>query len=94
MPADTRRRRPGSQGGIGASIRLVLGVPLILVLGVLVMAIVVDLLGGIIFDFDVSTVYRNVFRKLDEMISEMEELWAEMASSVQARSMRARPAKA
>ena len=55
-------------------IRLVYGVPLILIVGVGVMAIVVDLLGGVIFDFDVNTVYRNVFRKLDEMVAEMEEL--------------------
>jgi hypothetical protein len=53
---------------------LVYGVPLILIVGVLMIAIVVDLLGGVIFDFDVSTVYRNVFRKLDEMVAEMEEL--------------------
>jgi len=38
------------------------------------MAIVVELLGGVIFDFDVNTGYRNVFRKLDEMVAEMEEL--------------------
>lgn len=37
-------------------------------------AIVVDLHGGVIFDFDVNTVYRNVFRKVDEMVAEMEEL--------------------
>ena len=37
-------------------------------------AIVVELLGGVIFDFDVNTGYRNVFRKLDEMVAEMEEL--------------------
>jgi hypothetical protein len=55
-------------------LRLVYGVPLILIAGVAVAAIVVDLLGGIIFDFDVSTVYRDVFRKLDEMVAEMEEL--------------------
>jgi hypothetical protein len=55
-------------------IRLVDGVPLILIVGVVVIAIVVDLLGGILFDFDVNTVYRNVFRKLDEMVAEMEEL--------------------
>ena len=55
-------------------IRLVNGVPLILIAGVVVMAIVVELLGGIIFDFDVNTAYRNVFRKLDEMVAEMEEL--------------------
>ena len=55
-------------------IRLVYGVPLILIVGVMVLGTVVDLLGGVIFDFDVSTVYRNVFRKLDEMVAEMEEL--------------------
>jgi hypothetical protein len=51
-------------------IRLVNGVPLILIVGVVAIAIVAELLGGIIFDFDVNTVYRNVFRKLDEMVAE------------------------
>jgi hypothetical protein len=57
-------------------VRLVNGVPLILILivCVVVMAIVVELLGGVIFDFDVNTGYRSVFRKLDEMVAEMEEL--------------------
>ena len=54
--------------------RLVNGVPLILIVCVVAIAIVVELLGGIIFDFDVNTVYRDVFRKLDEMVAEMEEL--------------------
>ena len=55
-------------------IRLVYGVPLILIVCVVVVAIVVELLGGVIFDFDVNTAYRNAFRKLDEMVAEMEEL--------------------
>ena len=55
-------------------VRLVNGVPLVLIVVVVAMTIVVDLLGGLIFDFDVSIVYRNVFRKLDEMVGEMEEL--------------------
>jgi hypothetical protein len=55
-------------------LRLVNGIPLILIAGVATAAIVVDLLGGVIFDFDVSTVYRSVFRKLDQMVAEMEEL--------------------
>jgi hypothetical protein len=55
-------------------LRLVNGVPLVLIAGVVATAIVVDLLGGVIFDFDVNTVYRSVFRKLDEMVAEMEEL--------------------
>jgi hypothetical protein len=53
---------------------LINGVPIILVVCVVVMAIVVELLGGVIFDFDVNTAYRSVFRKLDEMVAEMEEL--------------------
>lgn len=36
--------------------------------------VVVELFGGVIFDFDVNLVYRGVFRKLDEMVAEMEEL--------------------
>jgi hypothetical protein len=55
-------------------IRLVNGVPLVVIAGVVAMAIVVELFGGVIFDFDVNTVYRSVFRKLDEMVAEMEEL--------------------
>jgi hypothetical protein len=58
-------------------VRLVNGVPLILIAGVAAMAIVVDLLGGVIFDFDVNTVYRRVFKKLDRMVAEMEALRAE-----------------
>ena len=55
-------------------VRLINGVPLVLIAGVVATAIVVHLLGGVIFDFDVNTVYRSVFRKLDEMVAEMEEL--------------------
>lgn len=55
-------------------VRLVGGVPLVLIVVVVAMTIVVDLLGGRLFDLDVSTVYRNVFKKLDEMVAEMEEL--------------------
>ena len=55
-------------------VRLVNGVPLILIAGVVAMTIVVDVLGGVIFEFDVNSAYRNVFRKLDEMVAEMEEL--------------------
>jgi hypothetical protein len=54
-------------------IRLVNGVPLILIVVVVAAAIVVELFGGVIFDLDVRA-YRNIFRKLDEMVAEMEEL--------------------
>ena len=55
-------------------ISLVNGIPVVLIAGVVAVAIVVELFGGAIFDFDVNTVYRDVFRKLDEMVAEMEEL--------------------
>ena len=55
-------------------VRLINGVPLVLIVGVVVTAIVVDLLGGVILDFDVNIVYRRVFRRLDQMVAEMEEL--------------------
>lgn len=55
-------------------VRLVNGVPLVLIVVVAAMTMVVDLLGGVLFDFDVRTVYRPVFTKLDQMVAEMEEL--------------------
>jgi hypothetical protein len=55
-------------------LRLINGVPLVLIAGVAATAILVDLLGGVIFDFDVNLVYRSVFRKLDQMVAEIEEL--------------------
>ena len=55
-------------------ISLVSGVPVVLIAGVVAVAIVVEFFGGVIFDFDVNIVYREVFRKLDEMVVEMEEL--------------------
>jgi hypothetical protein len=57
-------------------VRLVNGVPLVLIAVVVAMTILVDLFGGVIFDFDVKTVYRGVFEKLDQMVAEMEELRA------------------
>jgi hypothetical protein len=44
------------------------------ILGVLAATVLVDLLGGVIFDFDVNTIYRHVSKKLDQMVAEMEEL--------------------
>jgi hypothetical protein len=55
-------------------VRLVNGVPLVLIVVVVAITIVVDLFGGVIFDFDVRTGYRRVFEKLDQMVAEMEEL--------------------
>ena len=52
---------------------LINGVPVAIIAIVAVLTIVLELLGGVIFDFDVRA-YRHVFRKLDEMVAEMEEL--------------------
>jgi len=57
-------------------IGLLFGVPTGAIAVVVVLTIVVELFGGTIFDFDVSTVYRNVFRRLDDIVAEMEELRA------------------
>ena len=50
------------------------GIPVVLLVGVFVVAVVIEFLGGAIFDFDVNTVYRPVFRKLDQMVEDMDEL--------------------
>ena len=47
------------------------GIPVVLLVGVFVVAVVIEFLGGAIFDFDVNTVYRPVFRKLDQMVEDM-----------------------
>lgn len=57
-------------------VRLVNGVPLVLIVVVVAMTIVVDLCGGAIFDFDVRTGYGHVLRTLDQMVAEMEGLRA------------------
>ena len=55
---------------------LINGVPLAIIVVVAVVTIVLELLGGVIFDRDIR-MYRPVFSKLDEMVSEMELLRAE-----------------
>jgi len=52
---------------------LISGVPVAIIAIVVVITIVLELLGGVIFDHDVRA-YRRIFRKLDEMVAEMEEL--------------------
>jgi hypothetical protein len=54
-------------------LRVVYGVPLILIVGVVAIAIGLALLGGVIFDVDVK-MYRRMLEKVDEMVVEMEEL--------------------
>lgn len=52
---------------------LINGVPVAIIAIVAVVTIVLELLGGVIFDRDIR-MYRPVFSKLDEMVAEMEEL--------------------
>jgi len=52
------------------------GLPVVLVVGVLAITAAIAVLGGKIYDFDINLVYRPVFRKLDEMVADMEELRA------------------
>ena len=77
-------RNGGSKGGQqfvhtiiehNPGIWLIRGVPVPIIAVVAVMTIVLELLGGVIFDFDVR-VYRRIFTRLDEMVREMEELRA------------------
>jgi len=53
---------------------LINGVPVAIIAVVAVVTIVLELLGGVIFDRDIRMIYRPVFSKLDEMVAEMEEL--------------------
>jgi len=66
-----RPRHVEHNPGIG----LIRGVPVAIIAIVVVITIVLELLGGVIFDFDVR-VYRRIFTRLDEMVREMEELRA------------------
>jgi hypothetical protein len=53
---------------------LILGLPGIWVIGVLVFACVLSLLAGPIYKFDLNLVYGRVFKKLNELLADMEEL--------------------
>jgi hypothetical protein len=76
LASDPARQLIGKVVDAYPDIGLVFGVPSIVIAFVAAVALIVELLGGKIFDFDINSVYRNVFRKLDEMVAEMEELRA------------------
>lgn len=52
------------------------GIPVFWVLGVLIISALLSLFGGVIYKWDVNMVYGNVFRKLNDMIADMNELRA------------------
>lgn len=53
---------------------LIQGVPLIGIIAVIVIVVILSMLGGIIYRWDLNIVYGRVFKKLDELVSDMEEL--------------------
>ena len=53
---------------------LVQGVPLLGIIAVVVIIIILALLGGIIYRWDLNIVYGRVFKKLKELMADMEEL--------------------
>jgi hypothetical protein len=50
------------------------GIPMVFIVLVLVIAAVMAVFGGSIYKWDVDLVYGRVFKKLDEIIADMEEL--------------------
>lgn len=55
---------------------LVFGIPFLLILGVLIIASVLALFAGKLYKLDVKLIYGRVFKKLDEILADMEELRA------------------
>ncbi len=56
------------------NIILVFGIPLIIIAIVLTIAASLALLGGKIYNFDVKLIYGNTFKKIEELIADLEEL--------------------
>jgi hypothetical protein len=53
---------------------LVFGIPVIIIAMVLTIAAALALLGGKIYNFDVKLIYGNTFKKIEELIADLEEL--------------------
>ena len=53
---------------------LLFGIPIFWLLGVLIIAGILSYFGAVIYKWDVNLIYGKVFKKLDEIISDMEEL--------------------
>jgi hypothetical protein len=57
-------------------LNLLFGIPIIGIIGVLLIAGILILLGGRIYEWDLKIVYGRVFNKLDEIIADIKELRA------------------
>lgn len=53
---------------------LVYGIPVYWVMGIFVFLGIVSYFSGLIYKFDLATVYGRIFKKLDEILADMEEL--------------------
>ena len=53
---------------------LVFGVPIIVIIGVILVTVFLAYFGGRIYNWDLKVVYGDVLKKLDEIITDMEEL--------------------
>ena len=59
---------------LNSGFHLVYGIPTFTWIIALVIAVLIYVFGGEIYKWDVNLVYRRIFRKLENMIAEMEEL--------------------
>ncbi|PCJ79670.1 MAG: hypothetical protein COA57_15500 [Flavobacteriales bacterium] len=57
-----------------SDIYLVFGIPLIGILGVILVVCILAFFGAQLYKLDVNLIYSRVFKKLDEIIADMEEL--------------------
>jgi len=77
----------GSFNGVSPGIKLVnklmlhhpdtyqiFGIPLIGIIGIILIVCLLTFFGGQIYKWDVNLIYGRVFKKLDEIIADMEEL--------------------
>jgi hypothetical protein len=55
-------------------IDLIFGMPLFIIPGVIMMMVILSYLGGKLYNWDLKVVYGGTLRKLDEIITDMEEL--------------------
>ncbi len=55
-------------------LQLVYGIPLYWLIGVLIYAAMLSLFAKQIYHFDINLVYKHMFKRLEEMIEDMEEL--------------------
>ena len=57
-------------------LHIVFGIPTAWLVSIVIVAVLASVFAGPIYRFDIKTTYGRVFRKLDEIIKDMEELRA------------------